>query len=1098
MDVFMRTLGHCGLAVSLWLVAAAGQTPETSFSRVQDLLAEFRYSEAAAAARTLTQDLERSNRAGTLDYARALDLLARAQERAGTPFAETSKLLNQAIELKTRLAGPDDPSVAQSLNILGAQSYSARDNRQAVDSFEKALSILRKAPPAPSCVDLVDSLNGLGRPLSAMQQTPRAIDLHQEALTLLEKEFGPRHRRIANLLYSLGTDYREGGDLPKSEDAFTRALQIYDAKPIDRDLERAITAGALANVYRERGELARSEPLYIDAIRVQSYILGADNPQLIALYNNYGLNQRELGDFKGARTTFDHALEVSRAVHGEDSTITAQLLGNLGIVFVESGDLMAARDCYERALVIQEKRLGPDHQLVAAVLYSLGNVLHQLRDYEEAKKLVSRALAIFEKTIGPDNPRTAQVLGTLGGLHLDLHEYTAAQGDVERAYNILLKAVGENNIRTNAALKKIADIRMAAGDTTGAREVYRRALKIAESAQGKDNPKNGDLLERLAYAENACGAHGIALELYDHALAVWTGAFGRDYYLLAELLANKGQTLLALGRTAEALSTALESARVRRENVMIGARGIAERQALLYAAQDRGGLDLALRIASEGKAQGSDLIAVWDALIRDRALVLDEMIQRRNLAAHSAGGEIGDLWMQVSDSRDQLAAAAVRDTGGKDRAAQMIALRNAVDNAERKLALRSSTFRKLQQSRQIGFEAVRPALPPGAALVGYARSADTYVALVLRAGRPSPVAVKLASAAAVEKLVAAWRAEMDRERESLGRAAARNEKSYREAGIALRRAIWDPVSTQLANARTVYIAADAALLMVNFGTLPSGDSQYLIETGPALRMLSTERDLASPPSVRQPGELLAIGNPDFAVAPAPPPPSRGTPEGCTNFASIRFDALPASGEEAHSIAQLWRAYGGKGTELEGSRATESAFKQQAAGKRVIHIATHGFFLEERCQTAPVLRENPLLRSGLALAGANRRTVSASPRDDGILTAEEVAALDLTGTELVILSGCDTGIGVAQNGEGVLGLRRSFRIAGARTLVTSLWPVEDDDTRQWMLAFYRARFAANVSAAEAARTASMQQLRALRASAKSTHPLYWGGFIAVGN
>ena len=138
----------------------------------------------------------------------------------------------------------------------------------------------------------------------------------------------------------------------------------------------------------------------------------------------------------------------------------------------------------------------------------------------------------------------------------------------------------------------------------------------------------------------------------------------------------------------------------------------------------------------------------------------------------------------------------------------------------------------------------------------------------------------------------------------------------------------------------------------------------------------------------------------------------------------------------------------------------------------------------------MLRENPLLRAGLALAGANRRSA------DGILTAEEVATLDLTGTELVVLSGCDTGVGVAQTGEGVLGLRRAFRIAGARTLVTSLWPVGDEDTRQWMLAMYGAR-SGGVSTAQAAREASLKQLRARRGAGQSTHPVYWGGFIAVG-
>jgi CHAT domain-containing protein len=142
-------------------------------------------------------------------------------------------------------------------------------------------------------------------------------------------------------------------------------------------------------------------------------------------------------------------------------------------------------------------------------------------------------------------------------------------------------------------------------------------------------------------------------------------------------------------------------------------------------------------------------------------------------------------------------------------------------------------------------------------------------------------------------------------------------------------------------------------------------------------------------------------------------------------------------------------------------------------------------------------EDPLLRSGLALAGANRRASSGALQDDGILTAEEVASLDLGGAELVVLSGCDTGNGEIRSGEGVLGLRRAFQVAGARNLVMSLWPVTDEGARSWMTALYQARFSRGSSTAGAVRDASLGQLRSRRKSGQSTHPFYWAGFISVG-
>ncbi len=180
---------------------------------------------------------------------------------------------------------------------------------------------------------------------------------------------------------------------------------------------------------------------------------------------------------------------------------------------------------------------------------------------------------------------------------------------------------------------------------------------------------------------------------------------------------------------------------------------------------------------------------------------------------------------------------------------------------------------------------------------------------------------------------------------------------------------------------------------------------------------------------------------------------------------------------------------------------------------MLHLATHGFFLNGDCTTAPLgtrgvgglvaagrqnAAENPLLISGLALAGANRRAAAGPDEDDGILTAEEVASLDLSGVEWAVLSACDTGVGEIRAGEGVFGLRRAFQVAGARTVVMSLWSVDDQATRAWMRALYEGRFQRRLSTADAVHEASLTLLRDRRAKGQSTHPFYWAAFVAAGD
>jgi CHAT domain-containing protein len=340
--------------------------------------------------------------------------------------------------------------------------------------------------------------------------------------------------------------------------------------------------------------------------------------------------------------------------------------------------------------------------------------------------------------------------------------------------------------------------------------------------------------------------------------------------------------------------------------------------------------------------------------------------------------------------------------------------------------------------------------------------------------------------------------------------------------------------------------------------LPTGATGYLVDAPAVLHYMLAERDLLQRPSSVTGGSLLALGAPDFdhaerpsalrglaplvaasnspvqsripfasptpATSPALPAsvmasnvePSRRGGAPCEASIASRFEPLPATDVEVQHIASLWRR--ADVTLLAGARASETALKTLAPGRRVLHVATHGFFLDRDCaapaaaaptaaaQTtaAPahrMLEESPLLRSGLVLAGANSRarTDTSDDADDGILTAEEIAGLDLSGAQWAVLSACDTGRGDWQAGEGVVGLRRAFQMAGARTVILSLWPVLDTVTARWMTELYRYKWTSrSMTTAAAVRAANRTLLASRRAKGESTHPLYWSGFIATGD
>ncbi|MCX6602291.1 MAG: CHAT domain-containing protein, partial [Acidobacteria bacterium] len=814
--------------------------------------------------------------------------------------------------------------------------------------------------------------------------------------------------------------------------------------------------------------------------------LGAQNRRLLPILRNIARGERFQGQFQSVLRTSERALSISVRSFGEQSSPTAELLGILATAQAESGLLAEARQLYDRAIAAQTKLYGPTATQVGVELFSLANLEQVMGDFESSLRHAGQALQIREALDGKESPRTVTIYALLGRVNALNGNVSKGRALTELAVAIGRRTVGDAHPRTIFARSDLGEVLYLAKDYAGALPHFAAAVGGQAKLFGAGSIRTAQGEYNLGLAERALGHHAEALLRFGNAGRIWREAFGPDYVFLADTNAGQAASLLALERPSEALAPALEAARVRRASLDAVTMTAAEREALLFARVDRDGLLLAIDLVGSAKLEPSTVTQVWDAVIRDRATVLDAMARRRPSAADPASAP---LIRQIAKLKKEL-AQAVLIGDAKLYQSRVTSLRQSLDDAERALARQNSGFARQSLATRAGWTEVLAALPVGSALVGYARGETQYVAFVGRPGSASARVFPLGPTARIDGLVRAWQQEMERERNSDGRNGRRNEEAYRQAGSALRRAIWDPLQPAVANARTVFTAPDGALQLVNFDTLPVGTTQYLAEAGPLFQLLSAERDLVAPPlpAAARKGGLLALGNPTFAsLAPAP------ASSACADLDSRRFPPLPGSGEEALAVGKLWSAQGGQAQVLNGAGASESALKTKAPGQQVLHLATHGFFLASACQRdrEAALADNPLLRSGLVL------TAGGPGNEDGLLTAEEVSALRLDSTELVVLSGCDTARGAAEAGEGLLGLRRAFQAAGARQVVSSLWPVDDAATRQWMLRFYQARLQPGVGVVQAVRTASGAELRGRRAAAQSTHPFYWGGFVASG-
>jgi CHAT domain-containing protein len=750
-------------------------------------------------------------------------------------------------------------------------------------------------------------------------------------------------------------------------------------------------------------------------------------------------------------------------------------------------------------------------------------VLNELGDYEGSLAYYQRALAIRRETLGPDHELVASTLANIGKDLVALGQLTQAEKRYRDAIAIKEVRFGSQSAEVGRTLTNLGLLQLQKGARDKARAALTRAVSDLETEEGGDRPELADALEGLATVEAADGNIDQAKTNYEGALNIRERTLGPHHPDVGLLWTQYARALTAIDPKA-AVDLALRGEEISREHLRLTSHCLAEREALNYASTRPSGARVALLALTNMKDPPEATVSrVWDAIVRGRTLVLDEMALRGRTGAAVGDSLSKDLVTRLGTARRRVANLLVGGPRGgpADRyRAQVTQAREDMEKLEREWASRSSSFRGEQKREHIGLSDVSSSLPAGSALIAFAITDDNadrrYVAFVLSPAA-RPVAVPLGRAARIDEEISRWLSDLSRD----GRHGSSALPS-RTSGAAVRRALWDPVVRYVEDAQRVFIVPEGAIHLVNLAALPDGSDEYLVESHWIFHYLSAERDLVPGDDQTKLGTgLLALGNPAYGkTEPALEAGrrvarSRGLATDCIDFDSLHFGPLPGSGREIQDIAHLWSTSGAAVT-LNGRKATEQAFKLMAPGHSVLHIATHGFFLGKCPSGGTGTRgiggmadsdagrnrkpdpRHPLLLAGLALAGANRRASAGLNEEDGILTADEIAGLNLSGVQWAVLSACDTGNGRVVAGEGILGLERAFQIAGVRTVIMSLWAVDDEATRSWMDALYQGRIVRKLDTAAAVAEASLQVLRERRAHARSCSPFYWAGFVAAGD
>lgn len=904
-----------------------------------------------------------------------------------------------------------------------------------------------------------------------------------------------------------------------------RALALREAALGAMDPEVASCLHLVGDLYRLRGGLgdyARAEPLLQRGLSIREVVLGKDHPDVATSLMGLGNLYAEQGLYGQAEPVFRRALAIREAALGQSHPDVAQSLDYLAMVYMHQGLYQQAEPLFQRAVAIDglpHAERDPDRNYPLA---DLARLYFTQGQYALAEPLYERALALRETVLGKHHPDVALSLLDLASLYSAQGLYRQAEPLYDRALALQEAALGRSHIEVIYSLVFAADMYMAQGVYGRAELLLRRAVAILEAAGlGKNQRLFANSLYRLGEVYATQGLYRRASHLHWRAFTVREAAFSRDHPGVARSLNRLAELYLNQHRLAEALPLFSRAFNFSEERLRREALGFSESRLesflqILRADEER---LYALLRAHPDDARVRHL-ALTAALLR-KGRSVEEISNASRLISRSLGGRDREVFERLRGFRTQLAQLSLKGPGSlrpADYQRHLKELADQGDSIEMELAQRSAPLRALSALPPPGdiVDRVAASLPQDGALIELIAYADRP--LGFRPGTPEAkvpsqlryLAVVLFPDACTRALDLGPAAPIDDAASRLRDVLAERDTDYQAVAQSLYRLAFQPLQPLLGGVHRIFLAPDGQLGLVPFAALHDG-RQFLIDMYDFIYLTSGKDLLPRPKGIPLARSVVVLADPeDEAPAAVQAPPSRALElaQLRSNLTNQSWAPLPGARREAEELQRLLpRAQ----LFLGGAASKERLLHLPTPG--ILHIATHGFFLEDTGSTSPGARgvvefgelgnagdlqppSDPLLRSGLVLAGVDAPakpgdTFAQRNRDHVLVTARELAGLDLWGTELVVLSACETGRGDVKRGQGVYGLRRALVVAGAETLVMSLWKVNDEATRTLMERYYR-----NLLAGKGRVAALNDAMRALRE--QQPHPHFWAPFIAMGS
>lgn len=911
----------------------------------------------------------------------------------------------------------------------------------------------------------------------------KAIELYQIARKELKKDSGNTNT-YARLCVELGGTYQREKQNQEAEEFYEAARKIREILYGKDHPDYVSSCYDLADLFEGMIEWARAEPFFLEAKQIRENVLGSQHPDYASSCLYLGNFYYNMAQFTKVESLYLEAKQIRGNHFGKEHSGYVTCCANLGLLYSMLGQYDKAEPLYLEIKEIQAKVAGKEHPSYASSCVDLSILYADMGQFEKAELLQLEARQIWEKVLGKEHVQYAESSLNLGNLYVETERYVSAEPLLLEAKQIWERP-GNVGIRDEVmvACSNLASLYFNTGAYDKAEPLYLQARGLAEKIFGKDHPQYASINVSLANLYMNKGEYAKAETLYVQTKEIQGKIFGKQHRKygsncigLANLYWLQDRPLLAENEFKETFAA-------NTYNVYSVFKFTNEKEKAAFIKNVSGEDDKAYSFYATRKISSGQPYSL-SLFHRNLILSTSQSLKKRLFSTNDTiARNKYEEWLSY---KKLLATLYARPVAERNDLAQV---EEKAGQLEKELTRFSSSFRNQSQEPDVEWQSIQKNLQAGEAAIEFAefsyyngkRVTDSmfYIALVLRKDKPEPELVVLFEKKQMDSI-------LNYKNTSAGQVQLSYlyTKQHDDKTKSLYELIWKPIEQKLTGINTVYFAPAGSLQKIAFAALPVNNKEVLsdkyqlvqlnttasVGDKSAVSLTATDKIIlyggvqydADSTSIRQ--AALQYSNNDVAT--------RSLPDDLLRDGVADFYYLSGTEKEVNGIGKLAKQNNYDITIREKTRATEESFKALTGenSPAILHIATHGFFFpdpknikkDEKIGGATVFKQsdNPLIRSGLALAGANNawKGKPVTGVEDGILTSYEVSNMYLPNTKLAVLSACETGLGDIQGSEGVYGLQRAFKMAGVKNLVMSLWKVPDLESSEFMQEFYKNLFA----------------------------------------